>query len=285
MLPHVLGALLATFACFHQAGKDPRSSADLFPDKRLEAAIREKVLSKSGTEQPLTVEDVRNISQIFGKGKGIRDLRGLERCGALTTLDLSNNDISDLTPLADLKKLQGLYLEKNHVSDLKPLAGLTGLQSLEVSDNEIVDLKPLSGLTNLSSLSIANNKISDPSAIAGLLRLWSLSLSGNGITSLTGLKELKQLCVLSLKGNRIADLSPLSGLPALRMLFLENNQIRDLDVLVDMATKDAQNEKRFAPFVKIYLSGNPLSDAARTSQAAELRSTGASIFLGGTSKP
>jgi hypothetical protein len=42
-------------------------------------------------------------------------------------------------------------------------------------------------------------------------------------------------------------------------------------VLVEMAKKDAAGEKRFAPFCKIYLQENPLSDAAKGAQAEELK--------------
>jgi hypothetical protein len=71
----------------------------------------------------------------------------------------------------------------------------------------------------------------------------------------------------------------------LRFLFLENNQVVDLGVLVDMAKKDAMGEKRFAPYLKVYLSGNPLSEGARTGEVTELRGTGATVFLGERTKP
>jgi len=70
----------------------------------------------------------------------------------------------------------------------------------------------------------------------------------------------------------------------LRFLFLEKNQVVDLGVLVDMARKDAKSDQRFAPYLKIYLSGNPLSDAARGEQVAELRRTGTTVFLEEKSK-
>jgi hypothetical protein len=52
-----------------------------------------------------------------------------------------------------------------------------------------------------------------------------------------------------------------------------------------MAKKDAMGEKRFAPYLKVYLSGNPLSEGARTGEVTELRGTGATVFLGERTKP
>lgn len=114
---------------------------------------------------------------------------------------------------------------------------------------------------------------------SGLGRLWSLYLGGNCLSGIASVKELKGLSTLSLAGNRISDLSPLADLTELRFLFLENNQITDLGVLVDMAKKDAAKDKRFAPYWRIYVSGNPLSAAARKFQAADLGGAGVTVSL------
>jgi hypothetical protein len=49
-------------------------------------------------------------------------------------------------------------------------------------------------------------------------------------------------------------------------------------VLVEMAKKDVEGSRRFAPFWNIYLDGNPLSDDA-TKQIEELKQLGVRIHL------
>lgn len=44
-----------------------------------------------------------------------------------------------------------------------------------------------------------------------------------------------------------------------------------MTVLIEMAKADAAGEKRFSPFWRVYLSGNPLSEAARNNQLPELK--------------
>jgi Leucine-rich repeat (LRR) protein len=66
---------------------------------------------------------------------------------------------------------------------------------------------------------------------------------------------------LSLSGNAIADLKPLAGLTGLYHLFLEDNRIRDLSPLVNAVKRDAEGEKRFAPFLNLYLKGNRVKAA------------------------
>ena len=73
--------------------------------------------------------------------------------------------------------------------------------------------------------------------------------------------------------------SPLASFTELRYLFLEQNKIQDLGTLVAMAKKDAEGEKRFAPFLRVYLAGNPLNDTAKKRQAAELKGIGVRVSL------
>jgi hypothetical protein len=46
-----------------------------------------------------------------------------------------------------------------------------------------------------------------------------------------------------------------------------------------MARKDSEGEKRFAPFWRIYLRSNPLSDEAKTAQVEQLKEFGCRITL------
>ncbi len=50
----------------------------IFPDKGLESAVRQEVFAKRYNQEPITKEDVKNISQVHGKGLGIKSLAGLE---------------------------------------------------------------------------------------------------------------------------------------------------------------------------------------------------------------
>jgi len=101
-----------------------------------------------------------------------------------------------------------------------------------------------------------------------------LYLGGNQVTDLKPLAELKNLDTINLAANGITDISPLAGLSPSKFLFLQGNQLNDLTVLVEMAKKDAAGEKRFAPFWYVDVSGNPLSDGAKSAQLGEIRKLG-----------
>ncbi len=249
----------------------------LFPDSGLEAAVRRQVFAKRESTEPLVEADVLNVSTIDARGRDITRLDGLEKCRSLAMLELAGNRITDLAPLAGLTRLQFLDVQSNRVENLAPLATLPTLQYLHLARNQVRDLDPLAGLTNLATLYVSGNRVENLAPLQGLRRLSSLYLDDNRLRSFEVIGRLSGLSALSLSGNRIADLRPLAGLDNLHLLFLERNRIQDLSAAIDWVKSD--REQRFAPFLQLYLDGNPLSSTARRSQLDELRAAGVRVHL------
>jgi internalin A len=247
------------------------SAEGIFPDKNLEKVIRKYVFEKRDNDKPIAEDDVVNISTVVGKGSGIKDLTGLEKCRSLALLDLEENDIEKIDAIKELKNIQSLNLAKNKVKDIKPIEGLTKLQYVHLASNQISDLAPLSKLENLRSLYLSKNKIKDLKPLSELKKLWSLYLKDNQIEDLKPLGGLKWLDSLDLRGNQVVDLSPLRDLTEWKFLFLDKNKVTDLGVLIEMGKKDREGSQRFSFFWQVYLSDNPLSDEAKKTQLPELQ--------------
>jgi internalin A len=258
----------------------PLAAAEgLFPDSKLEAVVRKYVFAKRDNSEPLTEEDVRNISTIEGKNQGIRDLRGLDKCLSLASLDLEGNDIADLDPIGPLVNIQMLVLSKNRIGDLSALEKLVNLQYLDLAHNRVVDLEPLSGMTNLRNLYLSHNRVRDLSVLSHCPKMWSLYVDHNRLASIDVVSQLKWLTSLDLRHNTVSDLQPISQLTELKYLFLDGNKVEDLSVLVDMARRDVDGPKRFAQFWHVYLADNPLSDTAKTEQVEALSGLGVRVSL------
>lgn len=248
------------------------------PDKNLEAVVRAVIFEKKDKSDELTDDDLKKVFVLKeGAGKGIKDLTGLEKCVNLLELNLSKNEITDVSPLKDIKNLQSLDLSKNKIADVAPLATVAALQFLELSDNQITSVEPLGKLTKLSALYIAGNKIADPAPLGTLTKLASLDLARNQITDIKGLANVGVLSLLKLSDNQISDLAPLGKPLNVRLLLLERNKIADLAPLVAAAKADAEKDKRFAPYLRLYLTGNPLSEGAKSKQIEELKAIGVKI--------
>jgi internalin A len=250
-------------------------AASPFPDKNLEVAIRAVLKHEPNVE--LTDEKLQNVYFLEAPGKDIKDLTGLEKCKNLALIKLSKNKISDLKPLKDLTNLQSLDLADNAIKDIGPLANLKGLQYIELSNNQVEKLEPLSGLTSLTSLYLGRNAIKDIAPLAPLTKLWTLSAPKNQIKDLAALEKVTKLSTLDLCDNQVENVSPLSKQTELSLLLIERNQIKDLKPLVESAKADAGGPKRFAPYLRLYLSGNPLPDAVKSAQLEAFKAAGVRI--------
>ena len=79
-----------------------------FPDDQLEAAIRAVVEQEAGE---IDDEVLRKITTLDLSNKGIEDLTGIGRLTNLEELNIQGNDINDLTPLAQLENLESVYID------------------------------------------------------------------------------------------------------------------------------------------------------------------------------
>ena len=159
-------APFATFAdwCVNQAS--------LTPDARHTVGV---LLATAETQDCNQAEAV--LTSLTGLDLGqqeIVDVMPLATLPHLTQLSLGGNQIVDVSPLASLTNLAALYLSANQIVDVSPLAHLTQLIELNLSENQIVDVSPLASLTNLTWLYLANNQIVDVSPIASLTKLKEL---------------------------------------------------------------------------------------------------------------
>jgi len=240
---------------------NPLLADDLFPDKNLEAAVRREVFEKRYNTEPLTADDVKNISQVVGKGKGIKNLEGLQHCKVLMKIDLEKNEIVDLTPIKDLKLLQSIDLSANQIESLEPMAELVQSQYLQLSKNAITDLKPLVGMSNLRSLYIADNKIKSLEPVAALKKMWSIDVAGNPIEDAAPLGQIKGLDSINLKG---CGVKSVAFVPSLKpnFLMLTGNPNIDLGPIVEACEADAKAERRFAPFLRLYLDDAVVKEAS-----------------------
>jgi len=178
------------------------------------------------------------ISQIFSQLKEldlsntqVTDLSPLSVLNQLKELDLSNTQVTDLSPLSGLNQMNALYLRNTQVTDLSPLSGLNYLNRLFLSNTQVTDLSPLSGLNQLNILDLSETQVTDLSPLSGLNQLKELDLSDTQVTDLSVLSGLNQLKELDLSDTQVTDLSVLSGLNQLNSLNLSNTQVTDLSIL------------------------------------------------------
>ena len=86
-------------------------------------------------------------------------LDGIEHCKHATVIDLTGNNITDISLLWNLERLEEIYLADNQIGIIDTLGNLTNLRVIDVSGNEIDDLSALYGLGKLEYLNVIGNTI------------------------------------------------------------------------------------------------------------------------------
>ena len=195
------------------------------PDPNLEHAIRDELALIN--ELPLTQADMLQLTRLGARDSEIKYLTGVEYATNLIGMTLPYNEISDLTPLAELMHLEYLWLWGNPISDLSPLMSLTALKRIDLAGCQISDVSPLANLTQLTYINLRGNRIVDISALTNLNQLTELRLSSNQIVDVGPLANLTELTRLNLNNNRIIDVSPLANLIKLERLEINHNLIKD----------------------------------------------------------
>jgi hypothetical protein len=121
----------------------------------------------------------------------IGDMQGLEG-----ELDLSDYEIFDLKGVEYCVSINTLNLSGNHIRKIEPLSRLTQLESLFLSENEIRAIDCLSELANLKELDLSFNEIEDVSVLGRMESLLYVNVLGNPIRDTGILKELAEKGVI-----------------------------------------------------------------------------------------
>jgi internalin B len=100
---------------------------------------------------------VESIHTLVCSGKGVQSLEGMEQLPALKNVNLSHNQVSDLTPLAEVKGLQVLYATNNEIESVEALEDMPELSAISLRANELSDGDVFYTLPQLEKLYVQGN--------------------------------------------------------------------------------------------------------------------------------
>ena len=195
--------------------------AETFPDINLRRALQEQL----GTDM---IPDPREVTKLDLKGKGIRDLTGLDRIEGLITLDISNNRIEGDVNL-NLPVLATLTATNNMITNLNINAPLA--KNLDLSHNSLVAFN--SNLPTLANLNLSNNKLTHIE-FKSIPRVEILDFTNNEVKHIdnigTYLHNLQQLKC----GSNLIEGDIVVNAEKLTYLRLDDNNINSLAVKSDV---------------------------------------------------
>jgi hypothetical protein len=126
-------------------------------DNTFFTALKRKVYGRINIDMPVYyLEDLDVIDMAEYE---IESIEGVEFCTHTAILDLSRNQITDISELWNLKLLEELYISDNQIGYIDSLSNLPKLRVVDLSNNLIDDLSPLLELENLEYVNIVGNRI------------------------------------------------------------------------------------------------------------------------------
>jgi len=224
----------------------------VFKDPNLCSAIKEELAKPENADRVKYLANAHMIMNI--NNSAIKNI---------DVLDLSVEEITDLSGLENFTGLQNLNISGNLFTTIDPIQYCTKMVNLNVANNKIGDNNTaIQQMTKLEILDLANTEMAQINSLKSLIDYWttkkkftltSLNLSGNGftnkdikgiekITSLTTLKvannELTEiesfeplkttLSIFDVSQNKIENISKIAGFTNLISLNLSNNKIKDI---------------------------------------------------------
>ena len=168
--------------------------------------------------------NMKGLKELNIRNNAVTDLSALSNLTSLEKLDVSYNSISTLAPL---KNLFGTLLElrasNNQISSIQPVTNLRRLKVLQLSNNKLTQVPDIGLLVELNELNLANNAITDISGLENMLQLQTLKLAHNQITELPAFQKTCQLVYIDISHNQVKLLDNLAGLPMLNTVNVDYN--------------------------------------------------------------
>ena len=231
----------------------------VFADPQFQECFNEQVIA-NGWQQ------AEQVDRVVCASRGISNTAGIDQLPNLAELDLSQNPIEFLGPVASLAStLTVLELSKTSFFDLFELTPLTALRSLKLNhlqprvpaNTEVIEQQLNSLLINnpgLTEIGFSGFTINDPNGLFNNLssNLVSLELSNTRLNFIpVPLNQYSQLQVLDLSHNPL-DVISTTGLEfTLKYLDLSGTRLFDLGNIRSLRalTHLFLNDMQFDPFV------------------------------------
>ena len=222
---------------------------------------------------------------LSNKNLSSEDLNGLEIFSNLSSIALTNNNITDVSLLSKFKRLSAVYLADNNITDVSVLKDLENLYSIDLSGNKnvvgyeyldqlhdlnlsntnLVVLNDISKNKNLTTLVLSNNTELDYNHLKLPENISNLTLDNTNFSS-NNLSSLKKLYSLSIKNNHLKNLNSLN-VQSLTSLDVSYNEITDFSALAEIFGKsddeDAiskDEEYGYYKYTSLIAEANNISD-------------------------
>lgn len=222
-----------------------------FTDPIIERLVRLELDREYGPITDVDCESVTGLQQYSLRNAGmdwqeyeqisVKSLEDIRLLPNLEYLYLENlGPIQDYSPLATCKSLSSLQIDESSISDISFVKYLSNIGYLSIRDNKVSDLTPLSSCKSLYNLDIIGNPIKDLSVLSEM-DIEYLYISASSVDDFSALSNFNNMTTLHIYGCGGKDLSVLGTLTGVDDLGLyaqdwtSNNYLDDRVPLGDLS--------------------------------------------------
>jgi hypothetical protein len=224
------------------------------PDKVVSLSLRGRAIS----QMPAQLAFLKSLRKLDLNENALVDIAPLAKIPTLTQLKLAGNRIRDVKPIAGLVQLTVLDVGKNQLTSLAGIERMVALKALIAPDNKLADLGAIEVLAKagatLETIVVSRNPLSTSDALlpitATAASLRKLSASQCGLTALPVL-DLPLVNELRLAGNGFEEFAEGTRFRSLKILDVSSNKLASIASMT-----------LFALFVdQLHIHGNPVAEA------------------------
>lgn len=129
-----------------------------------------------------------NVIGLAIQGVGIQNIDPICKLKFLRYLDLTLNQVEDISCLSPNEYLDTLYLRGNLIKDINSLTGFPNLLRLAILENKNIDTSPINRLLNIQELYCQSIELQSIDFLLGLNNLHQFSGEGNEISNISIIK-------------------------------------------------------------------------------------------------
>lgn len=167
--------------------------------------------------------------------KQVTDLSPLANLKNLEELNIWGTGVSDLSPLAGLEKLKFINARMTKITDLSSVVKIKNLTAIDLLRTEVSDISPLAKMEKMTEIMLCTTKVEDLSPLYPIAkRITYLDLCNTPFRKFEDLKQFTNLDTLKLWGLPLGKLDFLSGLKKLEELDLSGAEFESLAPLYEI---------------------------------------------------
>lgn len=128
-----------------------------------------------------------NITEMMLPSSGITEIpEAVKYFKNLAYVDLSYNDIEDVSALYNCPYIMYLKMDGNRIKNIE-LSGFADLTTVSIADNLLEEMPLFTANTKIKYIDLSHNNITKLTSLEGLKNITELNLGANAITSTAGL--------------------------------------------------------------------------------------------------